>query len=110
MFQLANSRGFYVLPWYIHVAFSAEAAKWLLQYPWQGDGRRRIADELELPINVIPDAERCIVVVQGGTDHGSDAGLESWFIRLYRSHLEETKVGRASSCRPMKRSLSLIPH
>jgi hypothetical protein len=29
---------------------------------------RRIADELELPINVIPDAERCIVVVQGGTD------------------------------------------
>jgi Kef-type K+ transport system membrane component KefB len=34
---------------------------------------RRIADELELPINVIPDDERCIVVVQGGTDHGADA-------------------------------------
>ena len=29
---------------------------------------RRVADELDLPINVIPDEERCIVVVQGGTD------------------------------------------
>ena len=29
---------------------------------------RHIADEMELPINVIPDDERCIVVVQGGVD------------------------------------------
>jgi Kef-type K+ transport system membrane component KefB len=27
---------------------------------------RHIADELELPINVIPDADRCVVVVQSG--------------------------------------------
>jgi len=38
---------------------------------------RRIADELELPINVIPDDERCIVVVQGGTDRAYDALLDA---------------------------------
>lgn len=40
---------------------------------------RRIADELELPINVIPDEERCIVVVQGGADltNGAPAMLNS---------------------------------
>jgi Kef-type K+ transport system membrane component KefB len=27
---------------------------------------RRIADEMELPINVVPDHDRCVVVVQGG--------------------------------------------
>ncbi len=27
---------------------------------------RRVADDLALPINVIPNHERCIVVVQGG--------------------------------------------
>ena len=40
---------------------------------------RRVADELELPINVIPDEERCIVVVQGGSDiaNGAPAVLAS---------------------------------
>jgi hypothetical protein len=28
---------------------------------------RRITDELELPINVVPDNDRCVVVVQGGS-------------------------------------------
>jgi hypothetical protein len=31
---------------------------------------KHIADELSLPINVIPDEERCIVVVQGGALDG----------------------------------------
>jgi Kef-type K+ transport system membrane component KefB len=34
---------------------------------------RSIADELELPINVVPDNGRCVVVVQGGSGHDSDA-------------------------------------
>jgi len=38
---------------------------------------RRIADELELPINVIPGDERCIVVVQGGADDGAFAIRDS---------------------------------
>jgi hypothetical protein len=38
---------------------------------------RRIADELELPINVIPDDSRCIVVVQGGADPTPVSMLDS---------------------------------
>jgi hypothetical protein len=33
---------------------------------------RRITDELELPINVVPDNDRCVVVVQGGFGYDSD--------------------------------------
>jgi hypothetical protein len=35
---------------------------------------RRITDELELPINVVPDHERCVVVVQRGSGDQADAG------------------------------------
>jgi hypothetical protein len=35
--------------------------------------RRSITDELELPINVVPDKYRCVVVVQGGSGLNSGA-------------------------------------